>query len=580
MAHHLRAHGVRPEMRVAVALERSIKMLAALLGILKAGGAYLPLDVQYPESRLAFMLEESESSVLITEEVIRSKFDPAKHVEVICLDRDLKTIELQSGDNVLNTVFTDNLAYVIYTSGSTGKPKGVAITHRGACSLLHWAMQEFSQAEIAGVLASTSISFDLSVFEMFVPLVAGGKVVISANALELSEQTWEWPITLINTVPSAMTELLRLKAVPKSVRVVNLAGEPLTRTLIESSYAEPQIQRVLNLYGPTEYTTYTTCGQMPRTSGKVSIGRPLPNTAVYIFDSALEPVPPGVVGEIYIGGPGLARGYLNQPDLTAERFLPDPFSDLPGARLYRTGDVARHLSNDEIEFLGRIDHQVKIRGYRIELSEIESILREHPDVKDAVVISRSNRAGNPQLVAYTIAAREPVSTAELINYLRQKLPEYMVPREIVVLDQFPLTPNGKLDRAALPEPAARSREENHEPRTDLERTLAHIWADVLGKERIGIEANFFELGGHSLIATQVVSRIEEELQVKLPIRCLFDSPTIARLAQTVSEYKATQVGANGVDDHGGELLSMLDQLSDAEVDFLYADMLARQSEAE
>jgi amino acid adenylation domain-containing protein len=584
LAHYLRRRGVGPEVRVGLCVERSPDMLVAILGILKAGGAYIPLDPQYPQSRLSFMLKDGQARMLLTKQRLAAQLNPPDDIEVVFLDREQADIERENEQNPRGDVCADNLAYVIYTSGSTGRPKGVAITHRNAFSLLRWAAGQFSEEELARVLASTSICFDLSVFELFAPLTRGGAAVVVRDALELAEASEQ--VTLINTVPSVMTELLRLKAVPATTHTVNLAGEPLTRALVEQVYAEPQVERVLNLYGPTEYTTYATCASMGRSPEVVTVGRPVSNTRVYILGRAFEPVPVGVTGEIYIGGEGLARGYINRPGLTAQSFLPDPFGASPGARLYRTGDLARFMPDGEIEYLGRIDHQVKIRGYRIELGEVEFVLTQHPSVKEAVVVSRDDSAG-PRLVGYVVAAQGPVGSAELREYLRQRLPEYMIPSAFVALERLPLTANGKLNRAALPEPErTEERPAQVAPRTELELVLANIWAEALKRQSIGVTEDFFELGGHSLLATRIVARIWDELQVTLSVRQLFESPTVEKLAQVVSQCKvereqARKPGKERISERDSdELLAELDYFSDAEIDALYAELTAEESEIE
>jgi len=385
------------------------------------------------------------------------------------------------------------------------------------------------------VLASTSLCFDLSVFEIFVPLACGGAVFVVQNALELAKTAAPDWLRLINTVPSAMRELLRLKAVPASVNAVNLAGEPLPPELVAEIYEMNHIERVFNLYGPSEDTTYSTYAGLERTqkSERVPIGNPVSNTRVYVLDERFSPVPVGVAGELYIGGAGLARGYLNQPGLTAERFLPDPFSNTAGERLYRTGDLVRWRRDGALEFMGRTDHQVKIRGFRIEPGEIEAGLKKHAGVQDALVVARADAAGGKRLVGYVVAAEGAVvEEGELRRGLREMLPEYMVPASIMVLASWPLTPNGKIDRNALPEPEHRS-EGYRAPRTPEEEILSGLFADVLGRERIGIDDNFFNLGGHSLMATLLVSRIRSAFNVKLGVEAIFEKPTVAELAPSV-----------------------------------------------
>jgi len=573
LAHQLRRLGVGPEVCVGICMERSIDMVVGLLGILKAGGAYVPLDPAYPKERLAFMIRDSRIGVLLTQTSLQgsvsfrpsafglqpSKPKPnARHPkpEIVCLDGQWPIIEQQSSANLPNACSSENLAYVIYTSGSTGAPKGAAITQHSAATLLQWAKGIFDSEDLAGVLAATSICFDLSVFELFVPLSWGGRVILADNALVNSPTD----ITLINTVPSVMVELLETKGLPASVRTVNLAGEPLHPYLVEQIYDQGTVRRVFDLYGPTEDTTYSTFALRSR-EGPATIGRPIANTRTYIVQPGLDPVPLGIKGDLYIGGEGLARAYLDRPELTAERFIPDAFAHDPGDRLYKTGDLARYFADGNIEFLGRLDQQVKVRGFRIELGEIEAVLGQHPAVRQTVVVARGRGTGDrgpgtgarrgerprpdtrhrtpdtAHLVAYVVAREECVpSTGELRAFLAKKLPEYMVPQFFVVLHELPLTANGKLDRKALPErEAMRTALEQAYvgPGTEAEELLAGIWREVLGLERVGIHDNFFELGGHSLLATQVISRMRRTFGIDLPLRVCFEAPTIAGLAESI-----------------------------------------------
>jgi amino acid adenylation domain-containing protein len=555
LAHHLKNLGVKPEIPVGILVDRSLEMVVGLLGILKAGGAYVPLDPAYPPERLVFMLEDASVAVLLT--IARLVESLPKHQgRIVCLDTDWEIIERQSEANLISEVKLDNLAYVIYTSGSTGKPKGVAIEHRNAVALLDWATQVFNPEDLAGVLASTSICFDLSVFELFVPLSRGGKVILAENALHLPTLSAAPYVTLINTVPSAIAELLRIDGIPSSVRTVNLAGEPLGNKLVQQVYEHNTVQKVFNLYGPSEDTTYSTYTLVKKGGNEPPpIGRPIANTQVYILDAQKQPVPIGIPGELYIGGAGLARGYLNRPELTAERFILNPFSDEPSSRLYKTGDLARYLSDGNIEFLGRIDQQVKIRGFRIELGEIEAAIGQHPAVREAIALVREDNPGDKRLVAYIVANSElrgghgdtDPTPSEFINHLRvflkQKLPQYMIPSAFVLLEAMPLTPNGKIDRRSLRAPDTNTPEfESNftEPRTPDEQLIAEIWAEVLGLERVGIHDNFFELGGHSLLATQAISRLREAFQVEVPLRSLFESPTVATVTESLLQYRAEQ----------------------------------------
>ncbi len=532
LAQQLRKLGVGPESLVGLCAERNTRLITGLLAVLKAGGAYVPLDPNYPAQRLAYMLEDSAAGVLLTEHHLETRL-PEHEATVVYLDHDLRS-ENAPAPAPAQRPLAQNLAYVIYTSGSTGRPKGVAITHGSAATLVHWSHEFFSVEELASVLCSTSICFDLSIFELFVPLTCGGRVVLAANALQLPDDE---EVTLINTVPSAMAELLRLRAVPDSVRAVNLAGEALRRTLVEDIYAEaPQVARVLNLYGPTEDTTYSTWREVARgLTRDPEIGRGIANTRAYVLDSNLQPVPIGVRGELYLAGEGLARGYVNRPAITAERFMPDPFSAFAGARMYRTGDVVRFLANGELEYFGRADHQVKVRGFRIELGEVESALGAEAGVRESVVLVREDARGEQLLVAYVVGEpAAPLRPTELRASLRERLPDYMIPSTFVMLDELPLTPNGKVDRRALPAPTldevARS---IVAPRTPTEEMLAQIFEDVLQVSNVGVGENFFELGGHSLLATRVVSRVRTVFRVEMALRALFEQPTVAGLSEEV-----------------------------------------------
>ncbi|HEX8338672.1 MAG TPA: amino acid adenylation domain-containing protein, partial [Pyrinomonadaceae bacterium] len=488
------------------------------------------------EARLRWMVEDAGVEVLLTEEALLHVV-PETGARVVCLDGGREAGGREGVGTKRACVRPENLAYVIYTSGSTGRPKGVAITHHSAVTLVRWAREVFADEDLAGVLAATSLSFDLSVFELFVPLSYGGRVVVAENALQLPDIAAE--VMLVNTVPSVMTELLRGRGLPTSVRVVNLAGEPLSQQLAEQVYEREHVRQVFNLYGPSEDTIYSTFALVPKGSHEApNIGRPVANTRAYVLDRHMEPVPLGVHGELYLGGDGLARGYLNRPGLTAERFIPDPFSPEPGARLYRTGDLARFLHDGQIEFLGRIDHQVKLRGFRIELGEVESALESLSGVRQSLAVVREETPGQPRLVAYVLAEEAAsLSDAELREQLRAQLPDYMVPSTFVLLDAFPLTPNGKVDRRALPAPDSAGEEgaDYVAPRTPTEEVLAGIWCEVLGRERVGVGENFFEAGGHSLLATRVASRVREAFEAELPLRAFFTHPTVESLAQLVEQ---------------------------------------------
>jgi amino acid adenylation domain-containing protein len=540
LGHYLTKMGVGPETRVAICMERGLEMVIGLLAILKAGAAYVPLDPTYPVERLQMMLEDAQARALVTQKNLADRFQRHGIAQVL-VDGDRAARDEESSSEIKTTVSAENLAYLIYTSGSTGKPKAVAIQHGSAAALLDWGAKMFSSAEIAGTLASTSICFDLSVFEIFQPLVCGGTVIMVSNALELAEMGEREEITLINTVPSAMRELIRMKAVPESVRVVNLAGEELQRALVNQIYELKHVERVLNLYGPSEDTTYSTFFEVPSDEREaVTIGRAIPNGHAYVLDQAMRPVPVGVIGELWLGGEGLARGYLHRPEITAERFLPNPFSGAPGQRLYRAGDQARWRDDGTLEFLGRLDHQVKLRGYRIELGEIEAALMKHGTVEQAVVMARGAEA-DKKLVAYLVkkTGQAEVEVEMLREHLRGMMPEYMMPAAYVFLEKFPLTRNGKVDRKALPEPEYEAKE-YVAPSTITEETLAEIWSEVLKVKQPGIRDNFFEAGGHSLLAVQLIARVREVLHVDLPVRQLFERPTIETMSQYISQQELSR----------------------------------------
>jgi amino acid adenylation domain-containing protein len=544
LAHYLRTLGVKPDARVAICVERGLDMVVGLLAVLKAGGAYVPLDPMYPAERLSYMLQDSTPVAILTDAQVPASVQAELRSALVGGADAIPVIDLQAAANSWAKQPKSNpkrmrvglnpahLAYVIYTSGSTGRPKGVAIEHRNAVNFLYWAQSSFTADQLSRTLFSTSLNFDLAIYECFAPLAVGATTQIVRNALDLGHAPHA--VTLINTVPSSINALLDADGVPDTVRTVNLAGEPLKRALVERLFAQTDVDTVCNLYGPSETTTYSTWVAMRREQGFAAhIGRPVANTRIYLLDAHRQPVPVGVAGEMYIGGAGVARGYLNRPELTAERFVADPFANEPNARMYRTGDLARYLPDGTIEFLGRNDFQVKLRGYRIELGEIEAHLTQHPAIREAVVLAREDAPGDKRLVAYVVPEHAAADLAELLRaHLRATLPEYMVPAAFVALEALPLTPNGKVDRAALPAPeaSAQLKATYLAPRTPTEEILAGIWAEVLGLERVGINGNFFELGGHSLLATQVVSRVRQALGVELPLRKLFASPTVAGLA--------------------------------------------------
>ncbi|HEX8276356.1 MAG TPA: amino acid adenylation domain-containing protein, partial [Longimicrobiaceae bacterium] len=534
LARHLLALGVGPEARVGVCLERTPELVVALLGVLKAGAAYVPLDPAYPAERLEFTLRDAGVAVLLTQRSLRGIVPVPDGVRVVALDAAAEEIARESGESPGVAGAPDNLAYLIYTSGSTGTPKGVAIEHRSAVALLAWAAGVYTPEELDGVLAATSVCFDLSVYELFLPLSLGGRIVLVDNALALPHAPAADQVRLVNTVPSAIAALLKSGGIPAGVRTVNLAGEPLRAELVDALYARGGIERVYDLYGPSEDTTYSTW-TLRTAGGPATIGRPISNTRAYVLDAAMRPAPVGVPGELYLAGLGLARGYLGRPELTAERWVPDAFAAEPGGRLYRTGDRVRWRTDGTLEYLGRLDAQVKVRGFRIELGEVETAVRRVAGVADCVVVAREDAPGDKRLVAYVVGGP---GAERLRAELKRALPEHMVPAAVVALDALPLTPNGKVDRKALPAPEAGAAQERYlAPRTPTEEVLAGIWADVLRVERVGVHDGFFELGGHSLLATRVVSRVRETLGVELTVRALFAAHTVAELAGAVEELR-------------------------------------------
>ena len=542
LAHHLISLGVGPESLVGIYLNRTPSVLVAILGVLKAGAAYVPLDPAYPKQRIKFILEDTRAALLLTESAL---LDDAKSLGASCrflsLDADWSTISSRATNPPETGVRPANLAYVIYTSGSTGQPKGVAIEHRSPVMFIHWARQVFTREQLAGVMFSTSICFDVSIFEMFATLSCGGTLILADNGLHLSSLPAREQVTLVSLVPSVLAEILRLGALPGSVRTVVCAGEPLSVDTVRRAYEQPHVEKVYDLYGPTETTVYSTCA-LRHPEASATIGRPIANTQIYLLDSNLQPVPIGVPGQIFIGGDGLARGYLNRPELTAEKFVPNPFAAQTQARLYKTGDLARYRVDGSIEFLGRIDHQVKIRGFRIELGEIESVLRQQPSVAEAVVIAREDVPGDKRLVAYVVLRRRTETEESVSRSLRDalsiRLPEFMLPSAIVVLDQFALLANGKVNRSALPAPdPARLDAANAkiEPETPTQQILARIWCEVLGVERVGLHDNFFHLGGHSLLATRLTMRVRETLEIQLPLRTVFELPRLDAMASLIED---------------------------------------------
>lgn len=557
LAHHLQVLGVGPEVRVGIYIERSCEMVVGLLGILKAGGAYVPLDPTYPKARLAFMLLDAQVPVLLTQHRLVTSLPPHV-VHLVCLDTDWERITQQRQDNPVSGVTPENLAYVMYTSGSTGHPKGVMIPHRALSNHMHWMQATFPLTETDRVLQKTSISFDASVWELFAPLLAGARLIIARpgghrDSAYLVGLIAEHQITALKLVPSLFQVLIDEEAFDacQSLQHVFSGGEVLSPALQEQFFSRLDAS-LHNLYGPTEATIDVTFFKCERGSNGniVPVGRPIANTQIYLLDARLKPVPIGIPGELYVGGDSLTRGYLNRPELTAQYFIDNPFSEEPGARLYKTGDLARYLPDGNIEFLGRLDYQIKIRGHRIELGEIESTLVQHPSIRQAVVQNRKDAPGGRYLVAYIVPNQNHAPTRQALQvFLQTKLPEYMIPSAFVMLHTLPLTTNGKVDRQALPEPEwerLRLDKSCVVPRTPLEELLVTLWEHVLEIDTIGIHDNFFALGGHSLLAMQMVSRLRRRLEIDVSIRALFEAPTIASLA---SHIEAVRRSAQSVPAH-------------------------------
>ncbi len=558
LAHYLHKIGVSAEVLVGICMERSVETIVGMLGILKAGGAYLPLDPSYPPDRIKFMLEDAKVSVLLTQQQLSSR--GLHQARVICLDTHWEEIAQESEKNPTNDLTGDNLAYVIYTSGSTGKPKGVAIPHQAVTHLV--CNTNYIQLDSSDKIAQISnTSFDAATFEIWSAMLNGSQlVVISRDVIlspqDLASQIRKSGISVLFLITALFQQVAKIAPEAfDSLRYLLFGGETADVKVVAKLIESNPLQELLNFYGPCEYTTFTSWYRVEKESLKgtsliIPIGRPIQNTQIYLLDGQLQPVPIGVTGELYISGNGLARGYLNRPELTAERFMPNPFSQEPGSRLYKTGDLARYLPDGNIQFLGRIDEQVKIRGFRIELGEIEAVLLEHPAVRDTVVITREDATGNNQLIAYVVpnhSQAEPGMERELRQYLKQKLPEYAIPAAYVVMKALPLTPNGKIDRRALPKIDTTNTDMGEDyvaPSTPIEEVLVKIWTEVLGRHQVSVHDNFFEVGGHSLLATQLNSRIRDAFQVELPLRKLFESPTVASLAEYIETVSWAVKGAD------------------------------------
>jgi amino acid adenylation domain-containing protein len=549
LARHLSRLGVGPNVLVGLCLKRSLEMVVALLGVLKAGGAYMPLDPSYPKERLAFMMEDAHLAVVVTHQHVALPLS-AHRVHQVFLDASWETVARDSAENLIGKATPDSPAYVLYTSGSTGMPKGVVMRHHALCNLISWQVQSFSPPVKARTLQFAPQSFDVAFQEVFSTWCAGGTLIIVLEQARRDAAAL-WHLLVAARVERVFLPFVALKQLAEaaedkdlvltSLREIVTAGEQLhMSSSILSLLARLKDCHLYNQYGPTEthvVTAFAVTGSPTGRPGLPPIGRPIANTQVYILDKHLQLVPVGVVGELYVGGVALARGYLDRPELTAARFIPDPFSHVPGARLYKTGDLARHLPDGNIQFLGRLDYQVKLRGFRIELGEIESVLGQHPGVRENAVLLREDIPGDRRLTAYVVSRDNPAPLgSELHYFLSEKLPDYMIPSALVVLDRLPLTPSGKVDRSALPVPG-KSRLDQEQtfvaPRTMSEEVLADLWSELLGIQNVGVHDNFFDLGGHSLLVPKLIAQIQRHRQVDLPVRSLFESPTIAQLAARI-----------------------------------------------
>lgn len=574
LAGYLQRLGVGPDVLVGLHMEPSLEIMVGLLGILKAGGAYVPMDPDYPFERLNFILQDTRAPVILSQE---KYFLPEwqKTTHIICVDKDWKNISNENLPRVKSVVDVRNIAYIIYTSGSTGLPKGVMVSHH---NLVHstYARTLYYQEPVGRYLLLSPFSFDSSVAGIFWPLIQGGTLVLPpADARRdpetITEMIAKYQITHMLCLASHYSNILSAATQEKmaSLRTAIVSGEIFSMSLINRHNALVPQAKLYNEYGPTEASVWCIVFNCHNSfpGNKVPIGRPIANTQVYLLDSQLQPVTMGMPGELYIGGEGVAQGYLNRPDLTADKFIPDPFSKEKGKRLYRTGDLARYLPDGNLVFLGREDDQVKIRGYRIELGEIEAVLSQYSNIKELVVLCREDVPGDKRLVAYLVTEDEPVPTiTQLREFVSNKLPEYMVPAHFVFLEALPRTPVGKIDKEALPAPA-----QNRSllgmgfvaPRTSVEKVLAGIWMEVLNVEQLGVKDNFFELGGNSILSIQLASRIRDNFQVEIPIRTIFEKPTVSELAQWLIETH----GSEKI-NKTAQLLLKVAEMSDEEVELM------------
>ena len=540
LANYLRTLGVKPEVLVGIYVERSLEMVVGLLGILKAGGAYVPLDPDYPDERLSFMLSDAQVSVLLTQQQLVEGL-PKHEAVVVCLDTDWHQIANHCEKNLINDVISNNLAYTIYTSGSTGLPKGVQILHSAVVNFLCSMRQQPGMTADDVLVGVTTFTFDIAALEIFLPIIVGARLVmakreVTVDGKQLLDLLVNSGATVMQATPATWRLLLEAGWQNSHQIKIFCGGEALPRKLANQLLARST--SLWNLYGPTETTIWSLISQVESQSGLISIGHCIANTEVYILDRHLQPVPVGVPGELHIGGAGLARGYLNRPELTQDKFIPNPFSHKEGARLYKTGDLARYLSDGSIEYLGRIDFLVKVRGFRIELGEIEAVLSQDPGVLQTVVIAREDVPGDRRLVAYVVPNQELApTTTDLRRVLKEKLPDYMVPSAFVMLSALPLTPNGKVDRRALPAPQGLRPEmsANYEmPQTEAEVLIAAIWQEILQLEKVGINDNFFDLGGHSLLMVQIYNKLQNIFS-QISMIEMFKYPTVHSLAKRLTQ---------------------------------------------
>jgi len=536
LANYLLTRGLKKANVIGIFLPREAEMIISMLAVLKIGGMYVPLDPKYPLNRTHTILDSSQASFVISITSLKQNLPKLDNVEIICIDECASNIASQNKSNLEIGIYSNDNTYIIYTSGSTGVPKGVVINNQNVTNLIEWAHTTFSREEFSAVLASTSICFDLSIFEIFGTLTIGGTLYLVENALALIDQKNTYPITLINTVPSIMKELLIAEAIPTTVVTINLAGEPLMNQLAQAIYNTTNILYLYNLYGPSETTTYSTYTLVPRefTLPACYIGKPIANTFIYVLDQELNPLPIGIPGEIYISGLGVAQGYWNNPELSAERFIPDSLqkniTNDYTRHMYKTGDFGKLLADGNLVYLGRYDHQVKVRGYRIEITEIEAVLNSHPEIDTSVVTTWSNKLDETCLVAYVKKNNNVELCSEILfDYMKQYLPEYMMPSVINFVDEIPLNANGKINRSLLPDPIwnnFKKDSSNIQPPTFLQNEILEIWKIVLNRNEISLDDNFFKIGGHSLLATRMLIRINNQFNLSLPIRTIFESPKL------------------------------------------------------